>query len=80
MDTRAEIVNQFELVASQQNRRLSPLKDDLDLINTGLDSLSFAIVVTRLEEALGVDPFSSEDARLPVTFGEFVEFYRNAAR
>ena len=80
MDARSEIINQFELVARQQSRSLSPLRDDLELLNTGLDSLSFAIVVTRLEEALGVDPFtSSEDATLPLTFGEFVEFYENAS-
>jgi hypothetical protein len=80
MDARSEIINQFELVARQQSLSLSPLRDDLELLNTGLDSLSFAIVVTRLEELLGVDPFtSSEDATLPLTFGEFVEFYENAS-
>jgi hypothetical protein len=81
METRTEIIDQFEMVARQQNRRLSALKDDLELIYCGLDSLSFAIVVTRLEEVLGVDPFSaSEDGMLPLTFGEFVRFYENAPR
>jgi acyl carrier protein len=51
------------------------------LLDSGLDSLCFAIVVARLENALGVDPFSEdEDARFPVTFGDFVRFYENAAK
>jgi hypothetical protein len=51
------------------------------LLNSGLDSLCFAIIVARLETLLGVDPFSdSEDARFPVTFGDFVHFYEHAAK
>ena len=42
----------------------------------GLDSLGFAIVVARLEDSLGIDPFSSsEDAQFPVTFGDFIQMY-----
>jgi hypothetical protein len=80
MDVRTEIVAQFHEVARQQDKRVAPLEDQLPLLDTGLDSLCFAIVVSRLEESLGVDPFTaSEDAVLPVTFGEFVRFYENAA-
>ena len=32
-----------------------PLNDDSVLMNTGLDSLCFAILVTRLEDRLGVE-------------------------
>jgi hypothetical protein len=47
----------------------------------GLDSLCFAIIVTRLENDLGVDPFSAnEGAPFPVTLGEFVRFYENAVQ
>lgn len=78
---RSEIVTQFKQVAQEQDRRLAPLTDSLELMNSGLDSLCFAIIVTRLETLIGVDPFStSEDARFPVTFGEFVTFYENAAK
>jgi acyl carrier protein len=81
MDIRSEIVVQFRQVAREQDKRLSPLTDDLTLLDSGLDSLCFAIVVARLEGAFGVDPFSaSEDAIFPVTFGEFVSFYENAAK
>jgi hypothetical protein len=48
-------------------------------MDSGLDSLCFAIVVSRLESSLGLDPFSTdEDAHFPATFGEFVHFYENA--
>jgi len=50
-------------------------------MESGLDSLCFAIVVARLEDALGYDPFSaSNDVEFPVTFGDFIKFYENAAR
>jgi acyl carrier protein len=81
MDVRAEVISQFKQVAEEQDKSLAPLTDSLALLDSGLDSLCFAIVVARLENALGVDPFSEdEDARFPVTFGDFVRFYENAAK
>src|SRR5262249_49160585 len=62
MSTRSVITSQFQQVAREQDRTLAPLSDDLKLMQSGLDSLSFAIVVARLEDALGVDPFSAADA------------------
>lgn len=48
------------------------------LLETGLDSLGFAILVAKLEETLGYDPFISlEDAVYPKTFGDFVKIYEN---
>jgi hypothetical protein len=80
MNVRSEIVDQFTQVAREQGTPLAPLTDDLELLNSGLDSLCFAIVVARLEGLLGLDPFSSsEDILFPVTFGEFVKFYDNTA-
>ena len=68
-------------MAKEQNKKLAKLNDDMPLMDSGLDSLCFAIVVARLEDALGYDPFSlSEDAQFPVTLGDFVKFYENAAR
>lgn len=81
MTIRAEIVNQFTQVAEEQGNRLAPLNDNLPLLETGLDSLCFAIVVARLEGALGADPFSSsEDVMFPVTFGDFVRLYEDVAK
>lgn len=52
------------------------LQDDSILLETGLDSLGFAILVVRLEEELGYDPFVlSTDVFYPRTFGDFVTFY-----
>jgi hypothetical protein len=81
MNVRSEIVTQFKRVAQEQDKRLAPLTDGLELLNSGLDSLSFAILVTRLEDAIGVDPFTvSEDAQFPVTFGDFVGLYENVTK
>jgi acyl carrier protein len=75
------VISQFEQVAKDQNRQLAPLSDDLELLQSGLDSLCFAIIVARLEDALGYDPFSAvEDIRFPVTLGDFIRFYEDAAK
>ena len=78
---RSEVIAQFEQVANEQGLKLAALSDGLALLDTGLDSLSFAIIVARLEESLGVDPFSAEQgARFPATVGDFIQFYEDARR
>jgi acyl carrier protein len=69
----------FEEVAREQQRKLAPLTDNLRLLESGLDSLSFALIVARLEEALGYDPFDTAES-FPVTFGDFVKLYESHAR
>jgi acyl carrier protein len=69
----------FEEVAREQQRRLAPLSDNLRLVESGLDSLSFALIVARLEEALGYDPFDTAES-FPVTFGDFVTLYEKYPR
>jgi hypothetical protein len=79
MSIKAIIISQFEAVASEQKKALAPLRDDLVLLESGLDSLCFAILVARLEDKLQVDPFTaSDDVYFPVTFGDFVKFYEAA--
>lgn len=80
MNTRADIVEQFMRVAQEHGRQIPQLNDDTPLLECGLDSLCFAIIVTRLEDSLGVDPFSSENTLFPVTFGEFIQLYETAVR
>ena len=81
MSVRSEIATQFKQVALEHGKYLASLTDDLALLDSGLDSRCFAIVIARLEAQLEVDPFSaSEHAVFPVTFGEFVQFYENAAK
>lgn len=76
MSLRAAISTQFEQVAAEQKRKLAHLSDDLKLLDSGLDSLSFALIVARLEDSLGFDPFDTDqEIRFPVTFGDFVQLY-----
>jgi len=74
MSLRSSIAATFVEVAREQQRRLAPLTDELRLLRSGLDSLSFALIVARLEETLGHDPFESART-FPVTFGDFVKLY-----
>ena len=55
MSVRSAILSEFQLVAKEQKRKLPPLTDDLVLLDSGLDSLCFAIIVARLEDTLGRD-------------------------
>jgi acyl carrier protein len=80
MLARAEIIAVIKEVGAEQGKNLATLSDELGLLETGLDSLCFAIIVARLEDRLGFDPFSTaEDAKFPVTVGDFVKFYESAA-
>ena len=80
MTIQSLIFEQFEEVARDQNKTLRALNDNLPLLESGLDSLCFAIIVARLEDELGIDPFTaSEDVYFPVTLGDFVKFYEDAA-
>jgi acyl carrier protein len=78
MTVRSSIVNVFEEVAREQKRKLAPLTDDLKLLQSGLDSLSFALIVARLEDTFNADPFEFLDS-FPVTFGDFVKLYDTAS-
>jgi acyl carrier protein len=78
MSVKTTITSQFQQVAQEQDRTLAPLSDELTLVQSGLDSLSFAIIVARLEDSLGIDPFNAADAvEFPVTFGDFVRLYED---
>jgi len=80
MTAKLTIMSEMRRVADEQARTLAPLSDELILLDSGLDSLCFAILVARLEDKLGLDPFSSaEDVTFPVTLGDFVKAYERAA-
>jgi acyl carrier protein len=79
MSVQSEIKTQFEQVAEEHDKKLAPLTDDLALLDSGLDSLCLAVVVARLEDVFGIDPFSTaHDVPFPVTVGDFIKFYENA--
>jgi acyl carrier protein len=80
MLARDEIVAVIEEVAAEQGRSLA-LSDELGLIDTGLDSLCLAIIVARLEDRLGFDPFTTaDDTRFPTKVGEFIKLYQIEAK
>jgi acyl carrier protein len=78
---KSTILSQILQIAAESRKHLPPLTDDLVLVHSGLDSLAVAILVTRLEDLLGIDPFNEPDGNsYPVTLGDFIRFYENAAR
>jgi acyl carrier protein len=80
MDIKATVISEIRQIAADNHASLPPLTDDLVLLDSGLDSLAIAILVTRLEETLGCDPFSeSDEVAYPVTLGDFIRFYEHAA-
>jgi acyl carrier protein len=81
MSIKLTIIEQMEQIAREHGKILPPLKEDLVLADCGLDSLGFAVLVARLEDSLGIDPFTAaDDAFFPVTLGEFVKVYEHGGR
>ena len=81
MSVKLTIKNQMAQVAREHGKILAPLQDDLVLADCGLDSLGFSVLVARLEDTLGIDPFTAaEDAFFPVTLGDFVKVYEHGGR
>jgi hypothetical protein len=78
MSIRSVIFAAMKQIADEQQIALPPLDDSLSLHETGFDSLAFAILVARLEDDLGSDPFTiSQNAAFPLTVGDFVRAYEN---
>tara|TARA_R110001583_G_scaffold132895_1_gene284810 strand:+ start:7694 stop:7939 length:246 start_codon:yes stop_codon:yes gene_type:complete len=74
------IIDKFNEALEQTDvdREYRDISDEQVLLESGLDSLGFAILVALLEEELDFDPFQEmKDAVYPTTFGEFVEIYEN---
>ena len=71
MSTRDRIFAAMQQVAAEHGKPLQPLADGVPLLETGLNSLCFAILIARLEGEFGVDPFtSSEEIAFPTTVGD----------
>jgi len=74
-----EIIKELYLeVLEQTGNELQVLElvDEVVLLESGLDSLGFAILVARLDERLEFDPFTIMDEPFyPSTFKEFVDIY-----
>jgi len=77
MNTRNIIENNFAEILREAGATVpAHFADDLVLLQSGLDSLGFAVLITRLETACGYDPFTlMTEPFYPRTFGELVEVY-----
>ena len=76
MSTKSKIIAAMAQIAQEQKVSLPRLDDDVLLNETGFDSLAFAILIARLEDELGIDPFTmSEDGAYPSTLGDFFRAY-----
>jgi hypothetical protein len=61
------------------NKTLAPLTDDLQLLYSDVNSLRFAILVVRVEDLIGSDPFTREDeTKFPETVGELITLYESS--
>ena len=79
MTIRSIVLEEFAAVARQQHRVLRTLTDDLELLELGLDSLSFAQIVIRIEDKLGIYPFTGAgNMQFPETIGDFIAIFVNA--
>jgi hypothetical protein len=80
MNIRSIILEELVALFEEEDLTVPELHDDTLLLETDLDSLGFAVLVTRLEERLAYDPFSlMDEAVYPATLQEFVEVYERFA-
>lgn len=79
MDVRKLITDlMIEIAESTGTKLVDDLTENTQLLKSGLDSLGFAILVSRLEEELKFDPFvEMEQAVYPKTVGEFISIYES---
>lgn len=76
---RARVLQIMAEIAEDQGKKLcDAIDEDSVLLQTGVDSLGFAILVARLEEEFGIDPFvAMVEPVYPRTFGEFLRIYES---
>jgi acyl carrier protein len=59
---------------------VEPIEPNTLLLECGLDSLGYAMLVAQLEEDLGFDPFTELEIDIyPSTFTEFLAIYQQCA-
>lgn len=73
------ILNSMKEVAGSRGTELTvPLQPETVLLDTGLDSLSFAMLIASLERKLGYDPFVlSEKSFYPTTITQLCDYYHD---
>jgi acyl carrier protein len=71
------VFEEFALVLKEKDESAQiPEEEDFALLEHGMDSLGMAILVVRLEERFGYDPFVLHPEPVyPRTMKEFLQFY-----
>ncbi len=77
MDLEQIIFTEIKQIAEEADTSIpGPLTRDTAVFESGLDSLGFAILVAKLEETLGFDPFvAMAEPVYPATLGDFIDVY-----
>ena len=76
MQIRDAVIAELKALYEEDGLSVPDLHDEVVLLETDLDSLGFAVLVTRLDEILGSDPFSElEEPVYPETLGELIKIY-----
>lgn len=77
---RGAIDSEIASLLQEDGKPVPDLRPESVLLETGLDSLGCAVLVTRLEDVLGYDPFTlMDDPVYPRTIQEFVTMYETYA-
>ncbi|HWE82929.1 MAG TPA: acyl carrier protein [Gaiellaceae bacterium] len=75
-EIRSVIVDEIDSLLLEADQPVRPLADQDVLLETGLDSLAFAVLIVRLEDRLGYDPFTDlAEPVYPQTLGELCQVY-----
>ncbi len=80
MNLRAVIIDEISKIAEERGLTVGVLEDETVLLESGLDSIGFAVLVVRLEQELGYDPFTMiNEPVYPKRLRDFVEIYQSVA-
>ena len=76
-DVKSIVIESIQRIAEENGLELiEDFNEESVLLESGLDSLGFAILVADLEDTLGYDPFVMMDEPVyPRTLGDFISIY-----
>lgn len=75
------VVKVLREILEEKRSPFGDLSENRILRELGLDSLDWIIIVVKLEEAMGVDPFAEQkEYRIPVTVGDLIGFYEQGEK
>jgi acyl carrier protein len=75
-DIQTAITDEIARLLTEDGKPVPPIAPDDRLIELGLDSLSFAVLITRLERLLGDEPLDIiESGAYPRTVRELIAVY-----